>query len=176
MTILGNAPTYLALEQLKQRGLFACVIPAMSKLRAPRAGSEKIDRSYTLHPSLNTWSRHRPEAMHRVKMEWEEWYIMHLREANFPRLTHPPVFCMLVYNFPDSRARDYDNHAPKFLMDALVKYGAIPDDSDQILGAHPFIVHKSCPGHPHILLLLTENVEIYLELVAEYLPVATAAR
>ena len=53
-------------------------------------------------------------------------------------------------------------------MDALVNYGAIEDDSDRILGAAPFMVHRHHEV-PHTLIILTQDRDIFLQVIADFI-------
>lgn len=166
---IGNPPEYLEADELRKRGLHIIAIPAQSEM-LPDKRTGGVRYIYTLHPSLNEWTRGNPHAIGALKKSWEDWFVSHLQEWDFPTIAGAPVFCFIAYFFPDESPRDYDNYAPKFLLDALTKYGAIEDDSDKVLGAHPFIVHRSCPEFPHILLALTADPQLYRELIDEFLP------
>lgn len=166
---LGNPPTYAAAEKYAAQGLGICVIPSKREIiGATNDGKPKF--SHTLHPSLNDWTGLHRMQIHKMKIEWENWYIDHLRNNKFPKTRGGPVFIFIAYNFATNQRHDYDNMAPKFLLDALTMYGAIEDDSDQILGAHPFIVHRVFPATPHILLAVTKDRSLYRELIDEFLP------
>lgn len=166
---IGSPPTYLGAQALEKRGVHICVFPAQRRMRPDRSKTGYAYK-YTLHPSLNEWTRGNPHAIARIKLEWEQWFFDHLRENDFPKITGAPVFCFIGYFFPDDKPRDFDNYAPKFLLDALKKYGAIEDDSDRVLGAHPFIIHRSCPESPHVLVALTKDPAAYRDLIDEFLP------
>ncbi len=160
---------YLQSEALRQPGVHICTFPAQKELKVSGRTGEPA-YSYTLHPSLNEWTRGNPKMIGRLKKSWEQWFEGHLLECNFPELRSNQVYCFIAYFFADNSPRDYDNYAPKFLMDALKKYGAIRDDSDRVLAAHPFIVHRVCAEDPHILLALTENPILYRQMIDEFLP------
>ncbi len=156
-------PTYLEAESID--GLFVCTVPPMRTRRVTKAG--KIKDKITLHPSLNEWAGMHHMAKAEYKLEWEQWYQTYFRINELPRFKGE-VFLAIVYWFPDNQRRDFDNYTPKFLMDALVGYGAIEDDSDKVLGAAPFMVHRH--GEiPHTLIVLTQNRDQFLEVIRCFL-------
>lgn len=167
--LIGNPPTYLGIDKLQAKGLNVCIIPARKTNPRYSKKTGSVTYTQTLHPSLNEWTRGDPFRIAAIKEGWEEWYQEILLENDFPKIKGAPVYCFMIYFFPDNSPRDYDNYAPKFLLDALKKYGAIQDDSDRVLGAHPFIVHRSCPAMPHIFLALTADRAVYRQVIDEFL-------
>lgn len=64
---------------------------------------------------------------------WRAAGAAHARAAHLPKLQH--VHLVAVLRFPDNRRRDPHNYYPtlKALVDGLVDYGLVPDDSHQYL-------------------------------------------
>jgi len=84
-----------------------------------------------LPPSLNEWSRQHWATRHRqvtaLAMELAAIKVAY-RVPRFER-----VRVRIIYYFRDSRPRDADNYAPKFLLDGLRQAGIIADDNHKVL-------------------------------------------
>jgi hypothetical protein len=77
------------------------------------------------HPSLNDWSRVHFRERARLAREWKDKVA--LCAHGIPRINGPVVVTVRYY-FADSRARDFDNYAPKFILDGLK--GLVIDDDN----------------------------------------------
>jgi crossover junction endodeoxyribonuclease RusA len=64
---------------------------------------------------------------------WRDAGMVHAKRARLPRLQYAHLVAVL--RFPDNRRRDAHNYYPtlKALVDGLVDYGLLPDDSDNHL-------------------------------------------
>jgi hypothetical protein len=82
-------------------------------------------------PSLNTFTRAHWRKYVKAKAEWDRYVTDALHIAETPRGEWAGVLAEGRVTFPDKRARDQGNYRfmlEKALGDALVAYGAIPDD------------------------------------------------
>lgn len=83
-------------------------------------------------PWLNANQNHkrRPDATIRA---WREAGLVHAKRVKLPKLQQ--VHLLTTLRFPDRRRRDPHNYYPtlKALVDGLVDYGLVPDDSHQYL-------------------------------------------
>lgn len=99
-----------------------------------------------LHPSLNVWAiKWHPFKRNKEKKRWTEM-IGWLCKGKKP--FKGAVSVRIDWYFPDKRRRDYDNYAPKFLLDGLVVAGLIEDDSTKIiqkLDDHNFHLDRENP-------------------------------
>lgn len=137
-------------------------------MRTRRVGRNgKITDNIKLHPSLNEWTgmHHMEKAAY--KLMWEKWYKTYFTVNHLPRF-QGQIYMAIIYWFPDNQRRDYDNYTPKFLMDALVSYGAITDDSDKVLAAAPFMAHRH-NEIPHTLLVFTQSRELFLDVIESFI-------
>lgn len=68
-----------------------------------------------------------------VRQAWRDATLIHARAAKLPQLQRAHVLAVL--RFADRRRRDAHNYYPviKVVVDALVAYGLLPDDSTQYL-------------------------------------------
>lgn len=80
--------------------------------------------------SANQRHKRRPDVIIRA---WREAGLVHARRVHLPKLQRVHVLAVLC--FPDRRRRDPHNYYPtlKALVDGLVDYGLVPDDSHQFL-------------------------------------------
>lgn len=82
-------------------------------------------------PTLNAFTRAHWSKYDKAKREWGDRFLAALTEADVPRGEWAGVLAEGRVTFGDRRRRDQGNHRfllEKALGDALVKYGAIPDD------------------------------------------------
>lgn len=61
---------------------------------------------------------------------WRDAGLVHAKRVHLPKLQYAHLVAVL--RFPDNRRRDAHNYMPslKALVDGLVDYGLLPDDSD----------------------------------------------
>ena len=59
----------------------------------------------------------------------------------------------ILYVFSDHRRRDLDNYSGKFLMDALVHYGVISDDSYRVVSK--LTLQAMVGDEPHTVITIT---------------------
>lgn len=82
-----------------------------------------------IHPSLNAWSRWH---WTKVRRESERWKWLIRAAASRVKPCVRPVVVTVTYFFPTRRRHDFDNYAPKFILDGL-KGCLIPDDSSDVI-------------------------------------------
>lgn len=78
------------------------------------------------HPSLNLWDREYWKFKTEEKARWY-WLIRGALGVQIGAGPFTDVF--IEYHFPDIIHRDHDNYTPKFILDALKRWGLIEDDS-----------------------------------------------
>ena len=91
-----------------------------------------------LHPSLNEWAiKWHYRKRYREKKRWETM-VGWIAKRTPPMIG--TVDIVTTYYFPTKRARDRDNYAPKFIMDALVKAGIIEDDNCNVINDQRVVI------------------------------------
>ncbi|QDR80215.1 hypothetical protein [Sporomusa termitida] len=80
-------------------------------------------------PSINRWTRLHWTRLRQFKKQWEleVWATAVKAKVNNKQLAKAVI--RITYFFTDSRRRDKDNYAPKFILDGLVKAGVLQDDN-----------------------------------------------
>lgn len=68
----------------------------------------------------------------RIKKEWDN-KIKTALIGVIPKEPYRKARVHIHYTFPDRRRRDPDNYAGKMILDPLVKYGVITDDSFKVV-------------------------------------------
>jgi len=85
-----------------------------------------------IHPSLNVWSRWHWTQVRRESERWH-WFVRQARSAVQSYAPYVrPVIVTVTYFFPTRARHDFDNYAPKFILDGL-KGVLIPDDNSEII-------------------------------------------
>jgi len=84
----------------------------------------------SIPPSLNAylgksgkWYKYQAD-----KKKWDLLMFVSI-SVNRPEKPLPKARVILSYHFPDNRRRDADNYSGKLILDPLVKYGVLQDDS-----------------------------------------------
>lgn len=91
-----------------------------------------VFRVEAVPPSLNSWSRRRPQAVAALKRDYAHWVAVGIAQARHrggwdgSRFERARV--VVRYHFRDHGRRDPDNYTPKFLLDAMVSAGVLADD------------------------------------------------
>lgn len=86
---------------------------------------------------------------------WRDAGLVHAKRVDLPKLQH--VHMVAVLRFTDKRRRDPHNYYPtlKALVDGLVDYGLIPDDSHEYLVGPDVRYGPQAPGKGYGEVVLT---------------------
>lgn len=87
---------------------------------------------------------------------WRDAGLVHAKRVHLPKLRH--VHLLAVLSFPINRNRDVHNFYPtlKALVDGLVDYGLVPDDSHHFLVGPDLRYGPPVKGLGEVVLTVTE--------------------
>ena len=109
-------------------------------------------------PSLNRWMNFHWAEKDRVKQIFNTEFIYALRRARVPK-NNREIFLEAHIFFKDKRIRDASNYGAvlwKFIYDALVCEGTIPDDTAEYVNAE---TPKICDGDKEKTIIDLEIIE-----------------
>lgn len=87
---------------------------------------------------------------------WRDAGLIHAMRVGLPKLQRAHIVAVL--RFPLSRNRDVHNYYPtlKAVVDGLVDYGLVPDDSHQFLVGPDLRYGPPCKGLGEVVLAVTD--------------------
>lgn len=83
--------------------------------------------------SINKWTRMRRPEMNASKQKWNEFILWVLKKKKLENLRISSCEMEILLYFPTKARHDADNYTPKFINDALVESGLLPDDSFSVI-------------------------------------------